>query len=139
MKFKKFGSKYLVRIDKGEEVVKMLTKLCTEQKIKLGSITGIGAASKVKLGLFDVKKKEYHAQELSGDFEIAPLVGNITTVDGKPYLHLHINIGDKNQKSFSGHLNSAVISATFEAVLDVIDGSVDRKFDDETGLNLIKF
>jgi len=52
---------------------------------------------------------------------------------------MHINIADKNHQSFDGHLNYAIISATFEGVLEVIEGETDRKYDDETGLNLLKF
>ena len=41
--------------------------------------------------------------------------------------------------SFSGHLNSAYVSATCELVIDVAEGRVDRKFSDEIGLNLLEF
>ena len=34
---------------------------------------------------------------------------------------------------------AAVISATCELVIDVIDGEVGRKFSDEIGLNLYEF
>lgn len=40
---------------------------------------------------------------------------------------------------FGGHLNRAVVSATCEMVIHVIDGSVDRTFDEETGLNVFRF
>lgn len=40
---------------------------------------------------------------------------------------------------FGGHLNKAVVSAACEMVIDVIDGSVDRKYDEETGLNVFRF
>ena len=35
-------------------------------------------------------------------------------------------------------MNSAVVSATFEAIIDVMDGEIDREFSDEIGLNLYK-
>ena len=139
MKAKKFNNKIIVRIDKGEELVQSLTRVCEEYKIKLGTITGIGATNQVKVGLFLPQTKEYHASELNGDYEIAPLAGNISTMDGKTYLHLHINLCDKEHRSFGGHLNSAVISATCECVIDIIDGEIGREFNEEIGLNLIKF
>ncbi len=40
---------------------------------------------------------------------------------------------------FGGHLNKAVVSATCEMVISLIDGIVDRRFDEEIGLNLFKF
>lgn len=138
MIIKKFGSKFIVRLDKGEEIVQSLMKICVENNIRLGSITGIGATNQATIGLFDPKTKEYSSQELTGNFEIAPLVGNISTMKGEIYLHLHINLGDDKQHSWSGHLNSAIVSATFEAVIDTIDGEIDRELDPDIGLNLIK-
>jgi len=138
MKFKKFGNKYIVRIDRREEVVESLTKFCEQNSIKLGSITAIGASDKITIGLFDVKTKKYHSKELTGNYELAPVIGNITTKDGKIYLHLHANVSDSEHRSFGGHLNSAVISGTFEAVIDVIDGELEREFNEEVGLNLLK-
>lgn len=139
MQAKKFGQKYLIRIDRGEEIVETLKKFCAENQIKLGTISGLGATNDADIGLYDVKTKKYYEKEMKGNFEIAPLTGNITTMKGETYLHLHANLGDESQHSFSGHLTKAVVSATFEAVLEIIDGEVDREKDPETGLNLIKF
>lgn len=139
MQFKRFKNKILIRIDKGEELVETLKKFCIEQKITLGEIRGIGAANKIKIGLFKTASKKYFPKEFIGDYEITPLYGNISTMNGEIYLHLHINIADAHQNSFGGHLNSAMISATFEGVIDIIDGQVDRELNDDVGLNLLKF
>lgn len=139
MENKRFGNKILVRIDKGEEIVSNLEKVCIENNIKLWSIQWIWATNKVTIWLFATKNKKYYSKEFTGDFEIAPLVWNISTMNGKTYLHLHINIGDDKQNSYSGHLNSAIVSATFEWIIDIIDWEIDRKFNEEIGLNLIIF
>ena len=135
---KKFNNKIIVRIDKGEEIVESLEKVCKDNNITLGSISGIGATDKVKIGLFDVSTKKYHSKELIGNYEIAPLSGNISTINNEIYLHLHINLCDSNHNSFGGHLNSCIVSATFECIIDIIDGKIDRKFDEAIGLNLIE-
>ena len=139
MQTKKFNNKIIVRIDKGEEIVKSLTKVCQDNNITLGSISGIGATNKVTIGLFDVATKKYHSKELIGNYEIAPLSGNISTMDNKIYLHLHINLCDSNHNSFGGHLNSAIVSATCECIIDIIDDKIDRKLDKDIGLNLMDF
>ncbi|MFH0978602.1 MAG: PPC domain-containing DNA-binding protein [Candidatus Woesearchaeota archaeon] len=139
MDYRQFRDRFMLRIDKGEEIVQVLKKFCQDNSIRLGTVTGIGAAGKVTLGLFDTQTKKYHSNEYTGDYEICPLTGNITTMKGEVYLHLHANIGDKDNKSISGHLNSATVSATFEAVIDVVDGNLEREFSKEIGLNLYKF
>ncbi|HOI77721.1 MAG TPA: DNA-binding protein [Methanofastidiosum sp.] len=139
MEYKKFGNKYIVRIDKGEEIVDTLKKFCVDNKIRLGTITGLGATNKVTIGLFETQSKKYFSKELIGNHEIAPLYGNITTMNGEIYLHLHVNLGNEEHKSFAGHLNSAFVSATVEVIIDSIEGEVERNFSDEIGLNLLKF
>jgi len=137
MKFKKFGNKWVIRIDKGEEIVQTLTKICKDNKIKLGSISGIGAVSKATIGLFETKSKEFHTKELSGDYEITNLSGNISTMNKEVYPHLHITLADKNQQTFGGHLSSAIISGTGEIIVEEIEGEIERRFNKEVGLNLL--
>jgi len=137
MKSKKFGNKWVVRIDKGEEIVQTIKEFCQENKIKLGSISGIGATDKVTIGLFDTNTKEYHSQELIGDYEITNFSGNISTMNKEVYLHLHITLADKNQQAFGGHLSSAIISGTGEIIVEEIEGEIEREFNEEVGLNLL--
>ncbi len=137
MKYKQCGTKVFVRIDKGEEIVETLKHLCEHLDITLGTITGIGATDTVTIGLFDVSSKTYRSKQLTGDHEIVPLYGNITTMNNEVYLHLHINLCDEQNRSFGGHLNTAVVSATFEGVIDVVNGSIDRKKDEIMQLNLL--
>ncbi len=139
MDFKRFGNKIIMRIDRGEEVVETIKKFCEDHKITLGSISGLGAAERIKVGLFDVLEKKYYSKEFVGDYEISNLTGNISTMNGETYLHIHITITDDEMRGFGGHLNEALISATCELVIDIIDGMVDREFNDDIGLNLFKF
>ena len=92
MNYKRFENKVIVRIDKGEEVIGTLKQICTKFGIKAGTITGIGATDKATIGLFNLRTKKYHLKELTDDHEIAPLCGNISTMNGEVYLHLHANL-----------------------------------------------
>ena len=60
-------------------------------------------------------------------------------MNGGFYCHLHMSAADENGRVFGGHLNSAVVSATCEMIITVIDGNADRRFDEKTGLNLFSF
>lgn len=139
MEFRKFEDKYIIRLEKGEDIVESLNEFVNKQDIRLGKVTGIGAVNSIEIGLFHTKKKEYHSKKIEGDMEIVSLAGNISTMKGEKYLHLHIAVGDEDLKVHGGHLNSAKVSATAEIVVDVIDGEIGREFSEDIGLNLIKF
>jgi uncharacterized protein len=138
MNYKQIQNKVIVRIDKGEELVDSLKNLCKKLNIKLGTITGIGATDKATVGLMNTKTKKYQSKEFTGDHEITSLIGNITTMNGDVYLHIHMTLANVEHKVIGGHLTSAVISATFEGVIDVIDGQINREYTEEVGLNLLK-
>lgn len=139
MHYKKCGEKVIIRLDTGEEIVDSLRKICKELNIKCGTISGIGATNKAVLGLLHLKTKKYQSQEFTGDHEIIPLSGNISTMNGEIYLHLHINLCNTKHESFGGHLTSALVSATCEIIIDVIDLQTNRKYDDALGFNQLSF
>ena len=139
MEYSKFDDSYVVRINKGEEVIEKLKELCKKEDIKLAEITGLGASNLVEIGVFNVNTKEYNTKVFEGMFEITSLVGNATSKDGEVYLHIHINFGDENGNVRGGHLVRTNISATSEIIVRKINGEVGRKLSDEIGLNLLEF
>lgn len=139
MEFKKFNNYYVVRIDKGEEVLTSLTKLCKKENIKIGQITGLGATDRLTIGLFDISKKTYRKKELIGSMEITSFIGNISTKNDEVYLHCHINVCDENMNILGGHLNECHISLTGEFIITSIDGKIERELNPSIGLNLFKF
>ena len=136
MRYKRCGDKLVIRIDKGEEIIDTLLKVCGTCGITLGSVSGIGSAGRATIGLFDTAAKKYHSKELVGEYEITQLSGTVTTREGKPYLHIHATLSDAGYAAFGGHLNAALVSGTCEVIIDIMDGAVDRVFSEEVGLNL---
>ena len=124
MEFKRFGNVYVVRLDKEEEIVETLKAFCATNQITLGWVSGIGAVNRVTLGLFETKPKRYIAEELTGDFEITALSGNITSMNKEVYLHLHATVCGLQHKTYGGHLTSAVVSATAELIVASVGGIV---------------
>lgn len=49
-----------------------------------------------------------------------------------------MSAGNEKGEVFGGHLNRAVVSATCEMIVTVIDGEIDRYADADVGLNLLK-
>lgn len=139
MEYRKFDSTIIARIDKGEEILEKVKEIALKENIKLASISALGAVNDFTVGVFKTDEKKYYSNSFQGYFEITSLTGTINTMNGEFYTHIHMSAGNEKGEVFGGHLNRAVVSATCEMVITIIDGSVDRYFDEEIGLNLLKF
>lgn len=139
MEYKKFKNVIVARIDKKEEILEQIENIAIKENIKLANINAIGAVSELTVGVFKTAEKKYYSNEFKGNFEIVSLSGTINTMNDKFYSHLHMSVGDENGKVFGGHLNKAIVSATCEMIIYIIDGKVDRYFNPDIGLNLFKF
>jgi predicted DNA-binding protein with PD1-like motif len=139
MDYRRFGNTIVARIDKGEEILEQVKAIALKEKIKLASIQALGAVDQFTAGVFKTDEKKYMANDFSGSFEIVSLTGTINTMDGEFYCHLHMSAGDDKGHVFGGHLNRAFVSATCEMIITIIDGTVDRSFSEEVGLNLFRF
>lgn len=138
--FKKTGgSRYVVSIDNHVEIAEALTAFCRAQGIRSGSISGIGAIGKMTLRFFDPATKEYVDREFAEQMEIANLTGNISTLDGETYLHLHIIAGRRDYSAVAGHLLSATLSGAGEFVVEDFGTEIIRVHSPELGLNVYKF
>ena len=139
MQYRAFGNKIVARIDRGEEIIASLVRLCSAEDIALASVSAIGAVGAFTVGVFSPEDKTYKSNAFKGDYEIVSLVGTVTKKDDSPYVHLHMSAGDGRGGVFGGHLNEAFVSATCEMVIDVIDGAVGRRYSRDIGLNLFEF
>ena len=139
MQYRVFGDTYVVRLQRGEEVLACLRELCEKESISLGTVSAIGAVNHVVVGVYRVDEQKYVANPFDGVMELTSLMGNITEKDGEPYLHLHATFGDLTGKVIGGHLNEAVVSATCELFVRKVEGHVGRRLDPETGLNIFDF
>lgn len=139
MEYQRFGDTIFARLDPGEELCAQLKQLAEREQIHLAQISGLGAVGDVTAGVFHPADKQYQSNTFQGDFEIVALHGTVTTKDGAPYLHLHMAFGDTDGHVFGGHLNRAVVSATCELIIQVYTGTVERRFSEEIGLNLLEF
>jgi predicted DNA-binding protein with PD1-like motif len=74
--------------------------------------------------------------ELVELLEITSLNGNVTLLEGQPFLHLHTTITNEQLQGFGGHLKMAIVGPTLEVVIEKLESQVQRKMDEEIGLNL---
>ena len=139
MEYRKFNNSIVARIDKGEEILEKIKEIAIKENIKLANINALGATNDFTVGVFKVEEKKYYSNNFKGNFEIVSLTGTINTMNNEFYSHIHMSAGNDKGQVFGGHLNRAIVSATCEMVINIIDGKADRYFDKNVGLNLFKF
>ncbi|PYQ34897.1 MAG: hypothetical protein DMF54_02920 [Acidobacteria bacterium] len=136
MKFRRDGSRIFIRLETGEEVHSSLAEIARREGVSGGWFSGIGAASGVELGYYDLERKDYDRTKIAGEVEFASASGSLGLVDGKPFVHLHAVVSDRECVPRAGHLFSAVTAATLEFVLFVAEQPIERTKDEATALNL---
>ena len=121
----------MIKLDKGDEIIESLKQICKAENIELASLTGIGASDDLKMGSLDLETGIYISRTFTGMLEITSLQGNVTMLDGEPFPHIHITIGDEDYNAYAGHLLEANINVTCEIVLEIIDDEITRSLDEE--------
>ena len=127
----------VIRLDIDEEVVSSIIRAANQYQIPSGIVSGLGAVSFAEIGLHDTVKNEYIKTELREPLKIAVLNGSLFQKDGLPYAHLHVVFGDIQGRTYGGHLNSAIVSATAEIFIQIYPDVIERKFSPDIGLNLM--
>lgn len=138
MLYAKKGNDYIVRLEKGEEVLESMKVFMDHTGIQSASVNGIGAAGKAVLGVYDPDRRKYDQQTLEGKMEIVSLNGNLTRMNGEAYVHLHGAVCDATLRVTGGHVLELRISLTAEIFIRALEVKTDRKKSEEFGINLIE-
>ena len=140
MEYKKHGNTFVVRLDRGDEVVASLKELALHENIKLAQVSGLGATDEFTVGCYSVQEQEYYPNTFTGSYEIVSLIGNITLLQDQFYLHVHMGCADAEGHMVGGHLTMARISGTGELFVTELPGTVHRQKDPlDTGLLVMRF
>ena len=100
-------------------------------------VTGLGGIGDAELGFYDLPNKTYLRKKFPGNLELVNYLGNITLVDGKPFIHAHAVISGPDYAAHSGHFFGARVTITGEFVIRPEDWEVKRVPDDYSGLKLM--
>ncbi|MBI2550504.1 DNA-binding protein [Candidatus Woesearchaeota archaeon] len=139
MKHQQLGNTFVLLLSTGERVIESITAFCREKSISAAQFTAIGAVSEVELGFYNLATKEYAWKKAEAELEIDSIIGNVALFEGEPLVHAHATVSDSEMHSFGGHLKEAVVGASCEVFLTPLQGKLERKYDDTTGLKLIHF
>ncbi len=139
MEYRHFGDSYIVRMDRGEEILSALKTFCEKEDIRLAQVDALGAVDRAVVSVYDVPTKTFFKKEFNEPMEISSLCGTVSRKEGEVYLHLHVTVCDKDLLAHGGHANELRVSATCEMVVRTIPGEVGRMLNEDIGLNMFKF
>lgn len=132
-----FSEGYLLRLERDEEVTESLTRFLEEKEIRAGTVSGLGGVADAELGFYDLPTKTYLRRVIPGNLELVNYLGNVTLLDGKPFIHAHAVVSGKDYQAYSGHFFKARVAVTGEFVIRPADWNVRRIPDDFSGLKLM--
>jgi predicted DNA-binding protein with PD1-like motif len=129
---------YAVIFGTGDEVLAGLTEFAEEQQLGASRITGIGALHGATLGWLDLEHKSYRAIVTEEQVEVTSMVGDIALLDGKPVVHVHMNLGHRDGHVTGGHLLEAFVRPTLEVIVTEYPHAMQKQRDPSTGMSLIR-
>lgn len=136
MFYQEIQNGYVVRLEKGEQLVGTLQDFITKENIPSCSIQLIGSVTDPVLAYYDLGAKKFNQKKCSGDFELLPCIGSVGFENETPLVHLHASLSDKNFNVIGGHVIEMTVHATCEALLFRLDQKLLKSYNNEIGLKL---
>lgn len=127
---------YILRIARGENLIKSLENFCAQENITGGFFSGIGAVDKVELAHYDVESQQYSSQKLDQPLEVTNLTGTIAGHHDELIIHAHGTFSDTQMHCLGGHVVDCLVSGTLELLL-IETEPLHKVSDPETGLKLL--
>ncbi|MCF8059027.1 MAG: DUF296 domain-containing protein [Bacteriovoracaceae bacterium] len=137
MDYKESKGSYLIRLYKDENLFDALGDFAKETKVTCGTFNGIGALKNCELGFYHLEDKHYDRKLFANEAELLSLVGNLSLLDNKPFLHIHTVLGASDFSTYGGHLFSADVAVTAEIIFRPLDLEIHREPDEKIGLSLL--
>ena len=144
-RFGKTGRVLVARIKPGSDLLMSIRSLVEEKGMKAGVIlSGVGLLSRARLRNCRVLPEEYPITDANRSFltferplEILALSGNVSEVEGKPWVHAHMALSyveEDRIRVVGGHLiDGCIIFGFAEAfIMELEDIDMSKKFDQET-------
>ena len=133
------GRIFVVRLPTDGDLLKSIEDFAEKVGVEAGVLWVVGAVRKAVVKYYNQKEKKYSKISLDFPLEILSCTGNISKFKGKIMAHVHLVLGDKEGKTFGGHLDEGTTIFSAEMfLLEVKNTVLEREYDEVTGLNLFK-
>lgn len=138
MEYRKLGDAYYVRMDRDDEIIDEILKLCRKENIPSCTFGGIGGCGRAVIQTFLPETGIFETRVIAGLLELVSLTGNVVTDEkGEIYHHTHAVFAYKEGEKHridAGHIKEITVSYTAEIeIRPVVGGTIGRTFDPETG------
>ena len=121
---------HIVKLEKDTDLLDSLTNYAKENNIQAAEINFIGAVQSAKVLYFNQEKKKYDEHIMDQPYEVLSGIGNISLLDDKPFVHVHVVLADSTGKAFGGHLDKGTKVWLIEAFIHEVDSkNLVRNFD----------
>ena len=131
------GPVHLVRLNTGADLLDGITAFAAASGIEAAWLTYLGAVSRASLRYYDQDERIYRDFELDEHLEVLSGVGNVSLLDGAPFVHTHAAFADAKGRAFGGHLNTGTKVWALEIrIQQLIGEQLIREPDDCTSLSL---
>ena len=131
------GPIHLVRLDTGEDILDGITAYVTQHDIRAAWLSYLGAVRRASLRYFDQDRREYCDFMIGRHLEVLAGVGNVSVLDGEPFVHTHMAVGDERGRAYGGHVNSGCeVWALEVSIQELVGDEPVREPDDCTSLGL---
>jgi predicted DNA-binding protein with PD1-like motif len=127
---------FMVRVKHDTDLIQFTTELAKTNEIKVATFTAIGALKSAKLAFYDQEKQTYREIELNFPCEIASCIGNISMKNGRPFVHMHAVLSEKEGNTQAGHLLEGIVFAAELHLQELKGAKLERKDDEVTALSL---
>lgn len=131
-----------MRFDHGEDVISLLSEMALKENISLAAFQILGAIERSHLVCGPKEPVLPPDPNLVNfnDGREAVGFGTITSINGKPRVHLHASFGQKDHSLTGCMREGSRVFITLEVVIWEISGiSLTRKTDEASGIDLVCF
>src|SRR5436190_9738180 len=104
MLHKRFGERFIVRLESDEALVDSLTGLLSEADVGFANISAAGAVEWARLAYWNADTRKYEEREFAEQLEVVSFQGNASLKNGKPFLHVHGVFARRDFSTIGGHV-----------------------------------
>jgi hypothetical protein len=121
----------------GEEVITSLIQFADANRVASGTFQATGSFHDVTLGYYDLEAQTYRNESFPERLEVLTMTGTIARGEaGERMIHAHVVVAGADYTTRGGCLVEATVGATLETVVETWPGTVHRRRDPDTGLDL---